>query len=78
MRPRPSQPNFWQRSQTKAWAFAQLAGSGILASISGINSFVSSPEVKDYLNTIDAPKMLILAIATMGLLTYIFHGHDDA
>lgn len=69
--------SFWKNSQTKAWGYAQLAGTGLLGSISAINSAISDPSVKSYLDQIDLPKTLIAGIAVMGLLTLLFHGHGD-
>lgn len=68
---------FWNNSQTKAWAFAQLAGGSFLGTVKAINAWVSDPSVKSYLDQIDLPKTAILAIAAFGLLTLIFHGHGD-
>lgn len=75
---RQSFKNFWQRSQTKAWGYVQLAGTGLLGSISAINSAVSDPTIKSYLDQVDLPKTAIAALAVIGLLTLLFHGHDDA
>lgn len=69
--------SFWKNSQTKAWAFAQLAGGSLLGTIKAINTWVSDPTVKGFLDQVDLPKTAILAIAAFGLLTYLFHGHDN-
>lgn len=69
--------SFWNRSQTKLWGYLQIAGSGVLASIGQLNKWVSDPTFKDYLNQVDVPKSIIIALATFGLITYIVHGHGD-
>lgn len=75
---RPSRlKDLWNKSQTKLWAKAQLAGSAALASISSINKFVSNDTFKSYLDQLDVPKSVIVALAVLGLVTYIVHGHGD-
>lgn len=75
--PLPLYKRIWCNSQTKGLAYIQLAGSGILASIGQINKAVSDPSVKDLLDKIDLPTSLVIALAGIGIITFIAHGHDD-
>lgn len=68
----------WEKSWTKLWGYSQMAGSAVLMGISELNTLVSNETVKDYLNMIDVPKSVLLAIATLGLITWLAHGRSDA
>lgn len=69
--------SFWNRSQTKAWGYLQLGGSGLLFSMGQINKVVSDPTFKSYLDQLDVPKSVIIGLALFGLVTYVVHGHGD-
>lgn len=69
--------SFWHNSQTKALAYTQGIGAALLASVSTINSAVSNPSVKEYLDKLDLPWQLIVALAVLGVVTFIAHGHTD-
>lgn len=68
----------WCNSQTKALSYTQLAGSGILASVSELNKAVTDPSIKEYLDRLDLPVSIIIALAVLGIVTYLAHGHTDA
>lgn len=68
---------FWRNSQTKAWAYIQLGGSGILASVGQINKAVSDPGIKDYLDKIDLPTGIVIVLAGFGIISFLAHGHND-
>jgi hypothetical protein len=69
--------SFWDKSWTKLWGWVQMVPAGILTFISTVNSYITDPSVKSYLDMVDVPKWLTLGIALFGLITYLAHGRDD-
>lgn len=65
----------WKDSWTKAWAYVQVAPAALLLILDYVNSYITDPVIKDYLNVIDAPKWLTITMMTFGVITYIAHGH---
>lgn len=72
----------WKDDWTRFWVKAQsrvgIAGSAVLTSISGLNTYVSDPTFKSYLDTISAPKYVIIAVATLGLISWLAQGSKNA
>lgn len=73
----PLYKRIWRESQTKALAYIQLGSSGVIASIGQINKAVSDPGIKDYLDKIDLPTSIVIALAGLGIITFLAHGHGD-
>lgn len=76
----PSPPLYkrlWCNSQTKLWSYIQLGGSGILASLGQINKAVSDPNIKEYLDKVDLPTSLVVAMAAIGVVSFLAHGHGE-
>lgn len=67
----------WYDSWTKFLGYAQAASGAGLLTISEINSFVSDPTFKSYLDIIDIPKSVTIALAMLGLITWLAHGRQD-
>ncbi len=46
-------------------------------SVDQINKVVSNDTFKSYLDQLDVPKSVMIALAIFGLITYVAHGHGD-
>jgi hypothetical protein len=68
----------WYKSWTKLLGWSQAISGAGLFTISQINNWISDPTFKSYLDMIDVPKSVTLAIVAIGLLTWLAHGRDDA
>lgn len=67
----------YYKSWTKLLGYAQAASGAGLLTVSEINSYVSDPTFKSYLNEIDIPKSVTVALAVIGLLTWLAHGRSQ-
>lgn len=67
----------WYRSWTKLLAWFTAVPSSLLAISSTINTYISDPTFKSYLDVIDVPKSVTIAFATLGLLIWLAHGRED-
>lgn len=54
-----------------------MGGSAILLSLSEVNSFVSDPTFKSYLDQLDVPKSISIALVGLGIITWLAHGRKD-
>lgn len=67
----------WYKSWTKLLGWLTAVPSATLAAASELNTFVSNPTFKSYLDEIDVPKAVTLSFATLGLLIWLAHGRKD-
>lgn len=67
----------WYKSWTKLLGKAQLASGAVLTATSTLNTYVSDPTFKSYLDVVQAPKYIIIGIATLGLITWLAHGREN-
>lgn len=77
MRQLPLRLRLWRQSQTLLWAKLQLVLAGAWEGILQMGGALNDPTVKEYLDMIDVPKSVIIAIAFFGLITYLVHGHSE-
>lgn len=68
----------WQKSFTVLWGYTQMGGAALLGGLSELNSVVSDPTFRSYLDMFDVPKWMLIAIAILGLITWLAHGRQDA
>lgn len=43
-----------------------------------LNTFISDPTFKSYLDMLDLPKSITIGLVLIGLLTWLAHGRQDA
>lgn len=67
----------WYKSWTSGWAKAQGITGALLFSLSQLNSYISDPAFKSYLDMIDVPKSVTIALAVIGIITWLAHGRED-
>src|SRR5258708_2320337 len=73
----PLRLRLWRQSQTQLWAKLQIVFAALWGSLLELGQLVNSSAVQSYLDKIDVPKGVIIALATFGLITYLAHGHLD-
>lgn len=77
-RPHPSLlKRIWQNSQTKSLAWTQGLSAAFLATVGEVNSFVTNPTFKDYLDKISMPPWFMFVLLGLAVITYVAHGHKD-
>lgn len=67
----------WRKSWTKLLGYTQaVSGAGLFA-VSQINSYVNDPTFKSYLDMLDLPKTVTVALVVIGVITWLAHGRKD-
>lgn len=64
----------WNKSWTKLLGWSQGVSGATLLSVSQLNTFITNPTFKSYLDMIDLPKSITIAIMVIGLITWLAHG----
>lgn len=67
----------WYKSWTKSLGWVTGIPSALLTAASEVNTWVSDPTFKSYLDIIDVPKSVTIAFATLGLLIWLAHGRNS-
>ena len=67
----------WNKSWTKFWAWVQVSSSAVLYGLSELNNYVSDTHFKDYLSNFDIPKWTLVALASVGFITWLAHGREN-
>jgi hypothetical protein len=69
----------WWESWTKAWGYTQAAVGFVLTGFSALYPFLSDSEFKSYISDLNLPRTIGIALAILGLITWLAHGrkHDD-
>jgi len=71
----------WRQDLTKGWAKIQAYGSaGVVAGLGGlkaVNDVISDDTFKSYLQALDVPKSVLIAIAIIGLISWITIGRNN-
>lgn len=68
----------WYKSWTKALGWATGIPSALLAAASELNTYISDPTFKAYLDVIAVPRYVTITFATLGILIWLAHGRDNA
>lgn len=68
----------WYKSWTKALGYTQAGSAAALGTLSYANNYLNDGHFKEYLSNFDIPKWAIIALATLGLITWLAHGREDA
>ena len=75
--PLPWYRRLWLQSQTKLLAYTQGSTAILLGSVDLVHELVTNADVRASLEPIHAPAWLPLLLASIGVLTYMAHGHKD-
>ena len=67
----------WQKSWTKLLGWLTAIPSSLLLAASEINSYISDPFFKSYLDVIHVPQAVTIAFATLGVLIWLAHGREN-
>lgn len=67
----------WDKSWTRLLGWLTAVPSALLTAASEINSYISDPFFKGYLDVIQVPKTVTIAFATLGLLIWLAHGREN-
>jgi hypothetical protein len=55
-----------------------MAGAAVWASVTGLVTYLNDPTVQSYLQVLDVPKSVYIAIAVLGLVTYVAAEKNNA
>lgn len=67
----------WNESWTKFLAWLAGVPSSLLLLISSINSIITDPTFKSYLDVIDVPKEVTLTLTIFSMLVWLAHGRKN-
>jgi hypothetical protein len=70
--------DFWNNSQTVVWSKVQAGTGAAVVAVGSLHPWISDSTVKSYLDQLHISPQVGMALAGLGLISYICHGHSDA